>query len=555
MATEAKKAKTTGRVFHQDAATPAVKQAGHGLVTQGGLQYFTGFGNTLSSEAEEGALPIGQNTPQVCPLGLYAEQLSGTAFTEPREANQRSWLYRIQPAVCHKPFVKMELPTLQQNFGSYEPDPNQMRWNPFTIDEKPHNFVEGLKSLMGAGDPAARSGAAVHVYTCNTSMDKAAFQNSDGDMLIVPQQGTLSIKTEFGNMTVHNNEICVIQRGIRFQVNVDGPSRGYICEIFAGHFKIPSLGPIGANGLANPRDFLTPVAAYEDVDEDHVMYNKYQGTMFTSALTHSPFNVVAWHGNYAPYKYDLAKFCVVNSVSFDHLDPSIFTVLTAPTATPGLALIDFAIFPPRWSVHEHTFRPPYYHRNAMSEFMGLVRGHYEAKAEGFLPGGATLHSMMTPHGPDKACFDAASSAELKPEVIAEGTMAFMFESSLGFKVCQTLSCVVHEQTSPSPALVVTTNQPLFIAFIILLYLVVHFSPIFIFLIYSLHFEGHPLFSRNPRQASSIPKGLGRSGEEIPEALNAMHKHQCDTRLCRKETKGGLFTLCFELCLHVVHGLV
>jgi homogentisate 1,2-dioxygenase len=263
-------------------------------------------------------------------------------------------------------------------------------------------------------------------------MERAAFQNADGDFLIVPQQGTLHIRTEFGKMTVHNNEICVIQRGIRFQVNIDGPSRGYICEIFAGHFRLPNLGPIGANGLANPRDFLTPVADYEDIDEEYTIYNKFQTKMFQATQTSSPFDVVAWHGNYAPYKYDLAKFCVINSVSFDHIDPSIFTVLTAPTNTPGLALIDFAIFPPRWSVHEHTFRPPYYHRNAMSEFMGLIRGSYEAKEKGFNPGGATMHSMMTPHGPDKMCFEKATTAELNPEVIARGTMAFMFESSLGF---------------------------------------------------------------------------------------------------------------------------
>lgn len=225
----------------------------------------------------------------------------------------------------------------------------------------------------------------------------------------------------------------MIQRGIRFKVKVSGPSRGYICEIFGGHFRIPDLGPIGANGLANPRDFLTPVAHYEEVDEEHTVYQKYQGKLFAAKQGHSPFDVVAWHGNYAPYKYDLSKFAVVNSVSFDHMDPSIFTVLTAPTPTPGLALIDFVIFPPRWSVHEHTFRPPYYHRNCMAEFMGLIRGHYEAKAQGFLPGGATLHSMMTPHGPDRECFESASEAELKPEVIAKGTQAFMFETSLSLK--------------------------------------------------------------------------------------------------------------------------
>eukprot|EP00056_Hartaetosiga_gracilis_P014348 m.240367 g.240367 ORF g.240367 m.240367 type:complete len:474 (-) comp14927_c0_seq1:92-1513(-) len=425
----------TGNPFTNDPDTPAVKQAGNGLVEQDGLQYFTGFGNEFSSEAEEGTLPIGQNAPQKCAHGLYAEQLSGTAFTRPRGQNQRSWLYKIRPSIAHKKFKKVDINNINQDWSTCEVDPNQMRWSPFPLpaEDKKVNFVEGLATVAGSGDPSIRAGVGIHVYACNTSMDHCAMYSSDGDMLIVPQLGTLTIRTEFGVMKVCNNEICVVQRGIKFQVNVDGPSRGYICEIFGSHYTIPSLGPIGANGLANPRDFLTPVAAYEDVDETFVVYNKYQGVMFAAEQDHTPFDVVGWHGNYAPFKYDLAKFCVVNSVSFDHLDPSIFTVLTAPTAVPGLALIDFAIFPPRWSVHEHTFRPPYYHRNCMGEFMGLVRGHYEAKAKGFAPGGATLHSYMTPHGPDRQCFEKNSEMDLKPEVIAKGTMAFMFESSISFK--------------------------------------------------------------------------------------------------------------------------
>ncbi|EGD74193.1 homogentisate dioxygenase [Salpingoeca rosetta] len=432
MAQPTKKAKVAGNVFNHDEKTPAVKQAGNGLVEQDGLKYFTGFGNEFSSEAIEGALPIGQNTPQQCAYGLYAEQLSGTAFTRPRSHNQRSWLYRIRPAVVHDAFKKVDVNNINQKWGECEGDPNQMRWSPFPLpkDGERVNFVQGLATVAGAGDPCMRSGMAIHVYACNANMDNCCFYSSDGDMLIVPQLGTLHITTEFGEMNVCNNEICVIQVCVCVCVCV---CVGYISEIFGSHFQLPDLGPIGANGLANPRDFLTPIAKYEDVDGDFTVYNKYQGQMFSAKQDHSPFDVVAWHGNYAPYKYDLAKFAVVNSVSFDHMDPSIFTVLTAPTPTPGLALIDFVIFPPRWSVHEHTFRPPYYHRNCMAEFMGLIRGHYEAKAEGFAPGGATLHSMMTPHGPDRQCFESASSAELKPEVIAKGTQAFMFETSLGLK--------------------------------------------------------------------------------------------------------------------------
>jgi len=289
--------------------------------------------------------------------------------------------------------------------------------------------------VAGAGDPRARSGMAIHVYTCNASMEDKCFYSSDGDLLIVPQKGALHVTTEMGKLSVAPNEICVVQQGIRFSVAVEGESRGYVAEIFGGHLELPNLGPIGANGLANPRDFLAPTAWFEDRDVPaYRVVNKYQGSMFVAIQDHSPFDVAAWHGNYVPYKYDLAKFCTVNSVSFDHMDPSIFTVLTCPSAKPGVAILDFVIFPPRWSVQENTFRPPYYHRNCMSEFMGLILGKYEAKEEGFAPGGATLHSMMTPHGPDSDCFKAWSEKELKAELVAEGTQAFMFETSLGLAV-------------------------------------------------------------------------------------------------------------------------
>lgn len=421
------------------------------------LKYLAGFGSEFQSgdPRRPGALPEGQNNPQRCPYGLYAEQVSGTAFTAPRHENKRSWLYRIRPSVIHKPFQKYNgAKYLTHNWGEQEPDPNQSRWLPFDIPsaEQPVDFVAGLHTVCGAGDPRSRNGIAIHVYLCNTSMDKSAFYSSDGDMLIVPQQGTLRITTEFGIMTVAPNEITVIQLGMRFAVAVDGPTRGYILEVFDGHFKLPDLGPIGANGLANPRDFLTPVAHY--VDEEvpgFKILNKYQGSLFVAEQNHSPFDVVAWHGNYVPYKYDLSKFMVINAVLYDHCDPSIFTVLTCQSTKPGVAIADFVIFPPRWSVQEHTFRPPYYHRNCMSEFMGLILGSYEAKEGGFLPGGASLHSMMTPHGPDDKCFDAASNGELVPQKIAVNTQAFMFESSLslaitkwGHETCQKLDAKYYE---------------------------------------------------------------------------------------------------------------
>jgi homogentisate 1,2-dioxygenase len=401
-------------------------------------QYQPGFGNHFSTEALPNTLPIGQNSPQVCPRGLYAEQLSGAAFTVPRTAQVRSWLYRIKPSVCHLPYKKMEIPLFTNNFSNCIPNPNQLRWMPLQNPEKPTDFVEGMITFCGAGDIASKSGVAVHLYSANKNMDNKGFYNSDGDFLIVPQKGRLDMRTEFGMLEVFPGEICVVPRGITFQVNLpDGHSRGYMLEVYNDHFKIPDLGPIGANGLANPRDFLYPVAAYEDRQNiNFTVVTKFIGGFFVREQDHSPFNVVAWHGNYAPYKYDLDRFNAVNSVTFDHPDPSIFTVLTCPSTSPGTAVADFVIFPPRWQVSEHTFRPPYYHRNCMSEYMGLIRGEYEAKQggeSGFVPGGGSLHSAMTPHGPDAKAFEGASKAELKPVKMPD-TMAFMFESTYLFHI-------------------------------------------------------------------------------------------------------------------------
>ncbi|XP_071954804.1 homogentisate 1,2-dioxygenase-like [Antedon mediterranea] len=405
------------------------------------FQYLSGFGNEFASEDPRcpGCLPKTQNNPQKCPYGLYAEQLSGTAFTAPRVTNKRSWLYRIRPSALHTPFKPIDMGNMRDDWNSWYPDPNQLRWHPFTIPDAAKgavDFAEGLNTLCGAGDPKTRNGLSIHIYACNSSMLHKCMYSSDGDFLIVPQKGTLRILTEFGKMTIKPNEICVIQQGMRFSVQVSEPSRGYILETYNKHFTLPDLGPIGANGLANPRDFLTPVAWFEDKEIQCTIINKFQGKMFEAQQGHSPFDVVGWHGNYTPYKYDLDKFMVINAVAFDHADPSIFTVLTCQSETAGVAIADFVIFPPRWSVQEHTFRPPYYHRNCMSEFMGLIKGKYEAKEEGFRSGGGTLHSMMTPHGPDSECFEKASNANLKAERIADGTMAFMFESSFSLALTE-----------------------------------------------------------------------------------------------------------------------
>lgn len=396
------------------------------------LQYLNGFGNHHCSEAEPGALPVGQNSPQKAPLGLYAEQLSGTAFTAPRSENQRSWLYRIRPSVLHSKFKPHSSGLIESRpFNCVKGlTPEQLRWNPLPALKEKKNFVEGIITIAGNGDSASVRGSAVHLYSANLAMTDSFFYNADGELLIVPRHGRLMIGTEFGTIVVTAGEIAVIPRGIKFKVDLpDGTADGYILENYGPAFRLPELGPIGANGLANARDFQAPEAAYEDIERPLKLITKYQGKLFTAELDHSPLDVVAWHGNYYPYKYDLSKFNTINTVSFDHSDPSIFTVLTSPSELPGTANVDFVIFPPRWMVAENSFRPPYYHRNFMSEYMGLIYGVYDAKEEGFVAGGGSLHNQMSAHGPDTATFEKASNVELKPQKM-ENTLAFMFESSL-----------------------------------------------------------------------------------------------------------------------------
>ena len=394
------------------------------------LRYQSGFGNEFATEAVAGALPQGQNAPQKAPLGLYTEQLSGTAFTAPRATNRRTWTYRIRPSVTHKPFSETDSGLLRSGpFNELPTPPNQMRWNPIPMPEKKTDFVAGIVTLGGSGDPALQIGVGIHLYAANASMKDRYFYNADGEMLIVPQQGKLAIHTELGILDVAPGEICVVPRGMKMRVDLEGPSRGYICENYGLTFRLPDLGPIGANGLANPRDFLAPVAAYEDREGDFRIVGKFLGRLWEAEIDHSPLDVVAWHGNYTPYKYDLARYNCINTVSFDHPDPSIYTVMTSPSLLPGTANADFVIFPPRWLVAEHTFRPPWFHRNMMNEFMGLVFGEYDAKAEGFLPGGASLHNCMSGHGPDAETWEKASHAELKP-VKLDHTLAFMFETGL-----------------------------------------------------------------------------------------------------------------------------
>jgi homogentisate 1,2-dioxygenase len=407
---------------------PTMRDQTHDQQLHANSVYLHGFGNEHITEAVPGALPTGRNSPQQAPLGLYAEQLSGTAFTAPRHSNRRTWVYRIRPSARHDPFRRIDNGNIGgAPFGDSIADPNRQRWDPIPLPAGDVDFITGLFTIGGNGHTLQQSGVGIHLYAANTSMRDRYFVNADGELLIVPQLGRLVLRTELGTLTIGPGCIAVVPRGIRFAVDLpDGPSRGYVCENYGAMYALPELGPIGANGLANPRDFAYPVAAFEDREESVEVVQKFGGNLWASEYDHSPLDVVAWHGDYAPYAYDLSNFMTIGTISFDHPDPSIYTVLSSPSEIPGVANTDFVIFPPRWLVGEDTFRPPWYHRNVMSEFMGLVYGVYDAKAEGFQPGGASLHNSWTSHGPDAATYERASTVDLVPQRLSN-TLAFMFE--------------------------------------------------------------------------------------------------------------------------------
>lgn len=413
---------------------------------EGGRSYMSGFGNYFASEAIHGALPVGRNSPQRAPFGLYAELLSGTAFTAPRAENRRTWTYRRLPSAMHAEYEY--LPVRGWKTAPLEngvAPANRLRWNPWPAPQASVDFVEGMQTVGANGSAEDQAGIAAHVYHATASMDRRYLLNADGEMLIVPQAGRLEIATELGIMTVAPGEIALIPRGVHFKVNLlDPAATGYVCENYGVGFRLPELGPIGSNGLANTRDFMTPVAAYEQLDGDFTIIRKFLGEFWSASQSHSPLDVVAWHGNLAPCKYELAKFMAIGTISFDHPDPSIYTVLTSPSHLPGVADCDFVIFPPRWLVAEDTFRPPWFHRNIMSEMMGLIHGVYDAKAEGFVPGGISLHNCMTPHGPDAATFEKASSAQLQPHKV-DNTLAFMFESRRAFRLPPAVMDAAHRQ--------------------------------------------------------------------------------------------------------------
>ncbi len=401
------------------------------------INYLQGFGNHFASEALAGALPQGQNAPQKLKFNLYTEQLSGSAFTAPNESTLKSWLYRIQPSVVHGTFQLSDEDFPGFIFKPKTPlPPNQLRFDPIDMPKAKTQFIQGLKAFAACGNLRMNQGAMVYLYACNTDMEDSYFFSQDGELLIVPQTGSLSIDTEFGLIEVCEEEIAVIPKGVKFQVKINTDcAKGYVLLNYGPPFKLPERGLIGANSLANERDFLYPEAKYDNTAKNCVLYSQFQGHLWQCEMNHSPLNVVAWHGNYAPYKYPLKYFNTINSVSFDHPDPSIFTVLTAPGTIAGTANLDFVIFPERWQVAEHTFRPPYFHRNKMSEFMGLIKGEYDAKAKGFVPGGVSIHNCMSAHGPDAKSYQMATKANLQPKYI-KNTLAFMFESQFVWQVSE-----------------------------------------------------------------------------------------------------------------------
>jgi len=390
--------------------------------------YMPGFGNDFETEALSGALPQGMNSPQKCNYGLYGEQLSGTAFTA--HPPERTWTYRIRPSVKHSArYTKIDLPYWK---SAPNVDPDVISLGKYRWDPVPHaeglTWLTGMRTMTTAGDVNTQVGMASHVYLVTDSMVDSYFFSADSELLVVPQEGRLRFATELGIIDLEPQEIAILPRGLVYRVEVlEGPCRGFVCENYGQKFELPARGPIGANALANPRDFKAPVAAFEDREAPSTLTIKWCGQFHETKIGQSPLDVVAWHGNYAPYKYDLKTYCPVGAILFDHPDPSIFTVLTAPSGVPGTANIDFVLFRDRWMVAENTFRPPWYHKNIMSELMGNIYGQYDAKPQGFVPGGMSLHNMMLPHGPDKNAFEGASNSNLGPHKL-ENTMSFMFET-------------------------------------------------------------------------------------------------------------------------------
>ncbi|RDI80518.1 hypothetical protein Vi05172_g9488 [Venturia inaequalis] len=401
--------------------------------------YQCGFDNRFASEAIPGVLPQGRNCPQKVKYDLYSEQLNGSGFVASRSALQHVWMYRILPSVAHREMSKPDINSkIEACFSPLNPkveyNPSQQAWDPFALPEESASidFVQGLRTIAGQGDAINKAGIAIHVYAASSSMERRAFCNNDGDFLILPQQGRLDIQTELGRMMVRPGELVVIQAGIRFKVSLpDGPSRGYIQEIFGTHYELPELGPLGSNGMALPRDFEMPLASFDldHASEWEIIY-KLAGSLHSCRQDHTPFDVVAWHGNLVPYKYAIEKFINMANVEVDQADPTIYCVLTAKSHIPGMSLTDFLVFTKKWISTHDTFRPPYYHRNMSTEIMGLVYGTYGGSSHALEPGGLSYEAAYMPHGETHETWIDATTKALVPSRICEDTLAFMFHISV-----------------------------------------------------------------------------------------------------------------------------
>jgi len=405
--------------------------------TSESLRYLAGFGNTLQSEAVPGALPTEQNTPNPPPFSLVTEQINGTGFTVHRAENRRVWLYRLRAQILDRPFTEWASPAggrFVADFGEGVPTPEVMRFRPMSMPSAPTTFLEGLTTFAGAGDPSQRRGAAVHLYAATADMVDTSFCNIDGDLLLVPEHGRLHVRTELGRLQVAPGEILILPRGIRFQVSLpDGAARGWVGELFDGHFQLPERGPVGANGMADERHFLAPVADFDDDPRPWTIVVRQGGRLWQTTSPHSPFDVVAWHGSYVPFKYDLMRFNSLGSVSFDHVDPSILTVLTSPMDTTGRNAIDFGVFRGRWDVTEGTFRPPYFHRNSAVEFNGVVNS--PATEGPWQPGAFTYTPYLTPHGISAAGVrKELDRTNDTPHRMSDESLWIQFESTYPFRV-------------------------------------------------------------------------------------------------------------------------
>ncbi|KAF4335858.1 homogentisate 1 2-dioxygenase [Fusarium beomiforme] len=406
-------------------------------------EYQPGWGNRHQSEVIPGTLPIGQNNPQDRGFGLYTEGITYSSFAAPRGLNMSTYMYRARPSAAHQGYSRIETKSHIENCflslnPKVEPLYQQAEWSPFPLprEDETIDFTDGLHTLGGSGDPNLRQGIAVYVYMINSSMINKAYCNTDGDFLITPQLGIIDIQTEMGRLFVQPGEICVIQRGVRFRINLaEGVpvARGHIAEVWGSMWELPDLGPIGGHGLANPRDFLYPVA---HIDEDlHVPFKivvKNNGKHVVISQDHSPFDVVAWHGNCVPYKYDLTKFVAQNSTSVDHTDPSINTVLTAKSVDPHVPLADYLWFGPR-----------------ATEMLACIYGAGLGRSDDFLPGGCSYEGGHTPHGGfGEEYITEAILQHNEPRRILENQMTIMVESSRTFlftEYAREICGVLHKQ--------------------------------------------------------------------------------------------------------------